>query len=59
MVADDGVGLPDGFALENADGLGLQIVRTLVGSELDCSLAVGPRPGGGTEAVISLPLRGR
>ena len=33
-VADDGVGLPDGFSLETAEGLGLQLVRTLVGSDL-------------------------
>ena len=39
--------------------LGLQIVRTLLGSELGSSLLVRPRVGGGTEAVISLPLRGR
>jgi hypothetical protein len=34
-------------------------VRTLLGSELDSSLQVRPRDGGGTEAVIRLPLRGR
>ncbi|HEX8732563.1 MAG TPA: GAF domain-containing protein [Ktedonobacterales bacterium] len=33
-VADDGVGLPEGFALETAEGLGLQLVRTLVSSDL-------------------------
>jgi two-component sensor histidine kinase len=59
VVADDGAGMPDGFDLERYDGLGLQIVRTLLGSELDSSLLLRPRPGGGTEAVISLPLRGR
>jgi two-component sensor histidine kinase len=59
VVADDGVGMPPGFDPEHSDGLGLQIVRTLLGSELDSSLLVRPRPAGGTEAVISLPLRGR
>ena len=34
-VSDDGVGLPDGFAIEAATGLGLSIVRTLVQSELE------------------------
>jgi two-component sensor histidine kinase len=59
VVADDGIGMPPGFDPEHSEGLGLQIVRTLLGSELDSSLVVRPRPGGGTEAVISLPLRGR
>ncbi len=59
VVADDGRGLPEGFDLERSDGLGLQIVRTLLDSELDSALQVRPRPGGGTEAVIRLSLRGR
>jgi two-component sensor histidine kinase len=59
VVADDGIGMPAGFDPELSDGLGLQIVRTLLGSELDSSLQVRPRDGGGTEAVIRLPLRGR
>ena len=58
-VADDGRGLPAGFDLEAADGLGLQIVRTLLASELDSELALRPRPTGGTEAVMRLSLRGR
>nr|MDQ3577474.1 PAS domain-containing sensor histidine kinase [Actinomycetota bacterium] len=34
VIADDGRGLPSGFSLERTNGLGLQIVRTLVESEL-------------------------
>jgi two-component sensor histidine kinase len=59
VIADDGRGLPEGFDPEAADGLGLQIVRTLLHSELDASLQIRPRVGGGTEAVIMLPLVGR
>jgi len=59
IVADDGHGLPEGFDLATSDGLGLQIVRTLLDSELGSQLQVRPRPGGGTEAVIGLSLRGR
>ncbi|MBN9097248.1 MULTISPECIES: PAS domain-containing sensor histidine kinase [unclassified Pseudonocardia] len=59
VVADDGHGLPPGFDLATSDGLGLQIVRTLLDSELDSALQVRARPGGGTEAVIRLSLRGR
>jgi two-component system, sensor histidine kinase PdtaS len=55
-VADNGVGLPDGFDLDSATGLGLQIVRTLVVSELGGRLRIVPRPGGGTEAIADLPV---
>jgi len=58
-VADDGHGLPEGFELESSKGLGLQIVRTLLDSELGSALQVRARPGGGTEAVIKLSMRGR
>jgi two-component system, sensor histidine kinase PdtaS len=53
-VVDNGVGLPDGFDLDSATGLGLQIVRTLVVSELGGRLRIVPRPEGGTEAVADL-----
>ncbi|WP_219413107.1 sensor histidine kinase [Pseudonocardia nigra] len=59
VIADDGCGIPEGFDVERSDGLGLQIVRTLLESELDSGLQLRPRDGGGTEAVIRLPLRGR
>jgi two-component sensor histidine kinase len=55
-VADSGVGLPDGFDLDSAASLGLQIVRTLVVGELGGRLRVVPRPGGGTEAAVDIPV---
>jgi len=55
-VADNGTGFPDGFDLESTASLGLQIVRTLVLSELGGTLSIAPRPGGGTSVRISLPL---
>jgi two-component sensor histidine kinase len=55
-VADSGVGLPAGFDLDSATSLGLQIVRTLVVGELGGRLRITPRPGGGTEAVVDLPV---
>ena len=60
-VRDDGRGLPPGFDPAASTGLGLQIVRTLVTSELHGTLAMGsPEPGGpGTEAVLRLPGAGR
>jgi two-component sensor histidine kinase len=56
-VADSGVGLPEGFDLDSTTSLGLQIVRTLVVGELGGRLRITPRPGGGTEAVVDLPVR--
>ncbi|HEY7223250.1 MAG TPA: histidine kinase N-terminal domain-containing protein [Micromonosporaceae bacterium] len=55
-VADNGRGLPEGFDLGSADRLGLQIVRTLARGELRGSIEMRPRAGGGTEAVLVVPL---
>ena len=59
IVSDDGRGLPRGFSLERSNGLGLQIVRTLVESELRGSLSLRGRQKGGTEAVLRVPLSHR
>jgi two-component sensor histidine kinase len=55
-VEDSGVGLPAGFRLDAATSLGLQIVRTLVVSELGGRLEISPRAGGGTAVLVALPL---
>ena len=55
-VEDSGVGLPEGFRLDAATSLGLQIVRTLVVSELGGRLEISPRAGGGTAVLVALPL---
>jgi two-component sensor histidine kinase len=55
-VCDNGAGLPEDFDLDSATSLGLQIVRTLVVAELGGRLEVKPRIGGGTEAIVDLPL---
>jgi len=56
VVHDDGRGLPRGFDLDSSDRLGLQIVRTLVSAELDGTLALLPADGGGTDAVLRVPV---
>jgi two-component system, sensor histidine kinase PdtaS len=56
-VSDSGAGLPPGFDLEKTTSLGLQIVTTLVVGELGGRLSITPRPGGGTVAVVDLPVR--
>ncbi|HET7310427.1 MAG TPA: histidine kinase N-terminal domain-containing protein [Mycobacteriales bacterium] len=53
-IVDDGAGLPPGFEAAESDRLGLQIVRTLVGSELGGRLEVRPRDGGGTVATVTV-----
>jgi two-component sensor histidine kinase len=55
-VTDDGRGLPEGFSLEGSDRLGLQIVRTLVQSELRGTIELRARPPRGTEVVLRVPL---
>jgi two-component system, sensor histidine kinase PdtaS len=60
VISDDGRGLPQGFSLERAERLGLQIVRTLVESELRGSLSLHSRgQRRGTEAVLRVPLQYR
>src|SRR6202012_2628537 len=56
-VTDSGAGLPPGFDLENTTSLGLQIVRTLVEGELGGQISLRPRDGGGTIALVDLPVR--
>jgi two-component sensor histidine kinase len=55
-IVDDGRGLPETFSLERAPGLGLQIVRTLVDSELGGTLRLRPGAEGGTRAELAIPL---
>ena len=57
-VDDDGLGLPDGFDLATSPRLGLQIVRTLVDSDLRGTLALSSA-GRGTSALLQVPLAER
>jgi two-component sensor histidine kinase len=58
VVSDDGVGLPAGFTPDKSDRLGLQIVRTLVSTELRGSLEISARDDGhsGAQARITVML---
>jgi len=56
-VSDNGAGLPADFDPDNTTSLGLQIVRTLVVAELGGQLSITPRSGGGTVALVDLPVR--
>jgi len=57
-VTDDGVGLPEGFSVEFAEGLGLSIVRALVTSDLAGTIDMfEPLDGGpGTVVELRIPL---
>ena len=55
-VSDNGVGLPAEFNLDSTTSLGLQIVRTLVLTELGGHLEIATRPGGGTKVLVEVPL---
>jgi len=55
-VVDDGGGLPAGFLLDTSDRLGLQIVQTLVTTELGGTIALRPRQPVGTDVRVHLPL---
>jgi two-component system, LytTR family, sensor kinase len=60
-VQDDGVGLSPGWQMDGASGLGLKVTRErlvgLYGDEHE--FIVRPRQAGGTEAIVSVPLRSR
>jgi two-component sensor histidine kinase len=58
-VTDSGKGLPVDFRLAGGERLGLQIVRTLVTGELRGSIELRSRSGGGTEAMLVVPLTKR
>jgi len=57
-IRDDGVGLPDGFDVRTAKGIGIrnviQRIRLYCGPQY--GVAVRPAPNGGAEAEIRLPL---
>ena len=60
IVADDGVGPPEGFTVEASTGLGLSIVRTLVTTELAGTIEFhrgdGAPPWPGTVVHLSVPV---
>ena len=53
-VIDDGVGLPEGFSLDGAKGLGLSIVQALVTGELGGTIEFHREKG--TRVEVRIPL---
>jgi len=58
VVEDDGIGVPEGWSLDDDANLGLRIASTLVESEISGSLDVARRQDGGTVCRVALPLPG-
>jgi two-component sensor histidine kinase len=57
-VVDNGAGVPEGFRIEDATGLGLSIVRSLVTSQMEGTIALRANDGGsGTIVDVVVPLR--
>jgi PAS domain S-box-containing protein len=54
-VADNGVGLPDGFRYEKTDSLGVQLVYTLT-EQLDGTIRVTSKPEKGTEFLVTFEM---
>ena len=55
VVADNGRGLPDDFAVESSPSLGLSIVRSLVSGQLNGSIDMRSE-GKGTEVILQVPV---
>jgi PAS domain S-box-containing protein len=55
MVSDNGVGIPEGFDLKNADSLGLKLVKMLVENQLDGS--VDMEKSNGTKFTIKFDIQ--
>jgi two-component sensor histidine kinase len=56
LVIDNGDGPPSGFRIEDATGLGLSIVRSLVTSQMEGSIEVRAGDAGGTTVEVRVPL---
>lgn len=56
-VVDNGIGVPEGFSVATASGLGLSIVRALVTSDLGGTIDVfEPPEGPGTVVELRIPI---
>jgi two-component sensor histidine kinase len=55
-VIDNGVGVPEGFTIEKATGLGLSIVRALVTSDLRGTIDLFEPPDGSPGTIVELRI---
>ena len=57
-IADDGIGLPEGFQISGRKSLGLKIIKTMAESDLQGSFTLTNRAEGGTLALVRIPKGG-
>ena len=57
-IADDGVGLPEGFQITGRKSLGLKIIKTMAESDLLGEFTLTNREQGGTLALVKIPKAG-
>ena len=57
-IADDGIGLPEGFRITGRKSLGLKIIKTMAESDLQGSFTLTNRSEGGTLALVRIPKGG-
>ena len=57
-IADDGIGLPEGFQITGHKSLGLKIIKTMAESDLQGSFTLTNRSEGGTLALVKIPKAG-
>jgi two-component sensor histidine kinase len=55
VIADDGIGLPEGFQPSSATGLGLKILAVFA-EQMRGQLLVGRSDFGGTEIILRFPI---
>ncbi|MBK7885796.1 MAG: PAS domain S-box protein [Bacteroidetes bacterium] len=52
MIADNGIGMPEGFALGKSDSLGIQLIQALT-DQLEGEMEVESSPGQGVKYIIN------
>ncbi|MBK9319885.1 MAG: sensor histidine kinase [Bacteroidetes bacterium] len=52
MSADNGIGMPEGFALGKSDSLGIQLIQALT-DQLEGEMEVESSPGQGVKYIIN------
>lgn len=56
-ICDDGRGLAEDFSIEADQGLGLELVQTMITEDLQGTFELASAPNGGTIARVCVPLR--
>ncbi|MBL7924981.1 MAG: PAS domain S-box protein [Bacteroidia bacterium] len=52
VIGDNGIGMPEGFTLENSDSLGIQLIQALT-DQLEGEMKIETAPGKGVKYIIN------